>query len=150
MVLTILADGGSGRQCQVTVGNKEIYLEDVEALEFLWKKEDDRSREEVDGQDDDRERARTKSLLVLNSFFVETFISERGRHHRCADGRKRRRMRACCSQCTQCKNHTSWSKASEAAAAAAQRVGRRRGEMGEEETPTRFLSHLSTDSALMI
>lgn len=38
MVLTILADGGSGRQCQVTVGNKEIYLEDVEALEFLWKK----------------------------------------------------------------------------------------------------------------
>lgn len=95
MVLTILADGGSGRQCQVTVGNKEIYLEDAEALEFLWKKEDDRSREEVDGQDDDRERerARTKSLLVLNSFFVETFISEWGRHHRCADGRKRRRMR---------------------------------------------------------
>lgn len=38
MVLTIPADGGSGRQCQVTVGNKEIYLEDVEALEFLWKK----------------------------------------------------------------------------------------------------------------
>lgn len=38
MVLTILADGGSDRQCQVTVGNKEIYLEDVEALEFLWKK----------------------------------------------------------------------------------------------------------------
>lgn len=47
VVLTILADGGSGRQCQVTVGNKEIYLEDVEALEFLWKTEDDRSREEV-------------------------------------------------------------------------------------------------------
>lgn len=38
MVLTILADGGSGRRCQVTVGNKEIYLEDVEALEFLRKK----------------------------------------------------------------------------------------------------------------
>lgn len=38
MVLTILADGGSGRRYQVTVGNKEIYLEDVEALEFLWKK----------------------------------------------------------------------------------------------------------------
>lgn len=55
MVLTILADGGSDRQCQVTVGNKEIYLEDVEALEFLWKKEDDRSREEVDRQNDDRE-----------------------------------------------------------------------------------------------
>lgn len=50
MVLTILADGGSGRQCQVTVGNKEIYLEDVEALEFLWNKEDDMSREEVDRQ----------------------------------------------------------------------------------------------------
>lgn len=38
MVLTILADGGSGRQCQVTVGNKEIYLGDVEALEFLQEK----------------------------------------------------------------------------------------------------------------
>lgn len=45
MVLTILADGGSGRQCQVTVGNKEIYLEDVEALEFLCgRKEDEGSR----------------------------------------------------------------------------------------------------------
>lgn len=58
VVLTILADGGSGRQCQVTVGNKEIYLEDVEALEFLWKKEDDRSREEVDRQDGDKEKKR--------------------------------------------------------------------------------------------
>lgn len=38
VVLTILADGGSGRQCQVTVGNKEIYLGDVEALEFLQEK----------------------------------------------------------------------------------------------------------------
>lgn len=56
MVLTILADGGSGQQCQVTVGNKEIYLEDVEALEYLKKKEDDRSRDEVVRQDDDRER----------------------------------------------------------------------------------------------
>lgn len=74
VVLTILADGGSGRQCQVTVGNKEIYPEDVEALEFLWKKEDDRRREEVDRRDDDRER--TKSLSVLNSFFVESFTSE--------------------------------------------------------------------------
>lgn len=105
MVLTILADGGSGRQCQVTVGNKEICLEDVEALEFLWKKEDDRSREEVDGQDDDRDRARTKSLLVLNSFFVETFTSEWGTHHRSADGRKRRRMRACCSHVHSAKSH---------------------------------------------
>lgn len=33
---------------------------------------DDRSREEVDRQDDDRER--TKSLSVLNSFFVEFHI----------------------------------------------------------------------------
>lgn len=38
VVLTILADGGSGRQCQVTVGNKEIYLGDVEASEFLQEK----------------------------------------------------------------------------------------------------------------
>lgn len=77
VVLTILADGGSGRRCQVTVGNKEIYLEDVEALEFLRKK---RGRREQRGggqtETDDRDRARTKSLLVLNSFFVETFTSE--------------------------------------------------------------------------
>lgn len=65
MVLTILADGGSGRQRQVTVGNKEICLEDAEALEFLWKNEDDRSGEEVVRRDDDRER--TKSLSVMNS-----------------------------------------------------------------------------------
>lgn len=51
VVLAILTDGGFGRQCLVTVGNKEIYLEDVEALEFLWKK-DDKSTEEVDGHDD--------------------------------------------------------------------------------------------------
>lgn len=38
-VLAILTGGGFGRRCQVTVGNKEICLEDVEALEFLWKKE---------------------------------------------------------------------------------------------------------------
>ncbi len=103
VVLTILADGESGRQCQVTVGNKEIYLEDVEALEFLWKKEDDRSREEVDRRDDDRER--TKSLSVLNSFFVESFTSEWGRHHRSADGRKRGRKRACCSHVHSAKSH---------------------------------------------
>lgn len=54
-VLAILTGGGFGRQCQVTVGNKEIYLEDVEALEFLWKKDDKRT-EEVDGHNDDRER----------------------------------------------------------------------------------------------
>lgn len=97
MVLAILVDGGFDRQCQVTVGNREIYLEDVEALEFLWKK-DDKSTEEVDGQDDDRdERVRTKSLLALNSFFAEPCASEWGTHHRSADGRKRRRMTACCS-----------------------------------------------------
>lgn len=38
------------------------------------RKEDDGRREEVDRQDDDRER--TKSLSVLNSFFVESFTSE--------------------------------------------------------------------------
>lgn len=57
----------------------------------MEEKEDDRSREEVDRRDDDRER--TKSLSVLNSFFVESFTSERGRHHRSADGRMRRRRR---------------------------------------------------------
>lgn len=98
VVLAILMDGGFGRQCQVTVGNREIYLEDVEASEFLWKK-DDKSREEVDGHDDDRdERVRTKSLLALNSLFAEPRASEWGTHHRSADGRKRRRrMTACCS-----------------------------------------------------
>lgn len=35
-------------------------------------------------------------MSVLNSFFVESFTSEQGRHHRSADGRKRRRKRACC------------------------------------------------------
>lgn len=35
VVLTILADGGSGLQCQVTEGSMEIYLKDVEALGFL-------------------------------------------------------------------------------------------------------------------
>lgn len=105
MVLAILTDGGFGRQCQVTVGNKEIYREDVEALEFLWKK-DDKSTEEMDGHDDDRdERARTKSLLALNSFFAETFTSEWGTHHRSADGRKRGRMRACCSHVHSSKSH---------------------------------------------
>lgn len=39
MVLTILADGGSGQRCQVTTGNKEICLEDEEASGFLWKEE---------------------------------------------------------------------------------------------------------------
>lgn len=103
MVLAILTDEGSGRQRQVTAGNREIYLEDVEALGFLWKKENDRSRAEVDRQDDDRER--TKSLSVLNSFFVENFTSERGRHHRSADGRMRRRKRACCSHVHSAKSH---------------------------------------------
>lgn len=69
VVLTILADGGSGRQCQVTVGNKEIYLEDVEAVEFLWKKEDDRSREEMDGQDDDRDK-RENQIFVSAEFML--------------------------------------------------------------------------------
>lgn len=79
MVLTILADGGSGRQCQVTVGNKEIYLEDVEALEFLCgRKEDEKSRGGggQTRQDDDSDR--TKSLSALDSFFVESFTSEQG------------------------------------------------------------------------
>jgi len=83
VVLTILADGESGRQCQVTAGNKEIYLEDAEASEFLWKKKDDGSREEVDRRDDDRER--TKYLSVPNSLL--SFTAEWGRHHRSADGR---------------------------------------------------------------
>lgn len=52
MVLTILADGGSGRLLQVTVGNKEKYLEDVEALEFL---REERERRWTD-EDDDREK----------------------------------------------------------------------------------------------
>lgn len=38
VVLTILADGGFVLQCPVITDNKEIYLEDVEALEFLWKR----------------------------------------------------------------------------------------------------------------
>ena len=71
MVLTILTDGGSGRQRQVTVGNKEIYLEDVEALEFLRKKkQDDRSREEVDRRDDDRERERENQIFVSAEFIL--------------------------------------------------------------------------------
>lgn len=65
VVLTILADGGFGRQCQVTVGNKEIYLGDVEALEFLWKNKDDRSREEVDRQDDDRDKSKNRIFVSV-------------------------------------------------------------------------------------
>lgn len=38
VVLTILADGGFVLQCPVIVDSKEIYLEDVEALEFLQKR----------------------------------------------------------------------------------------------------------------
>lgn len=38
VVLTILADGESGLQCQVTGGSRGIYLEDVEALGFLQEK----------------------------------------------------------------------------------------------------------------
>lgn len=104
MVLTILADGGSGRQCQVTVGNKEIYLEDVEALEFLWKKKKKRmtgGERRWTGRDDDRER-RTKIFVSAGIFSLFSFTYERGRHHRSADGRKRRRKRACCIECTQC------------------------------------------------
>ena len=97
VVLTILADGGSGRQRRVTVGNKEIYLEDVEALGFLRKKEEDGSREEVVRRGDD-DNERTKSLPVMNSLFVESFTSEQGRHHRSADGRKKGSLLAC----TQC------------------------------------------------
>lgn len=37
VVLTILADGGSGLQCQGIEGSMEIYQEDVEALGFLVK-----------------------------------------------------------------------------------------------------------------
>lgn len=81
------------------MGNKEKYLGDVEASEFLWGGKKMRmtgSREEVDGWDDDREGAgegekeregdKNKSLLALNLFFVEVFTSEWGRHHRGADG----------------------------------------------------------------
>lgn len=106
MVLTILADGGSGRRCQVTVGNKEIYLEDVEALEFLRKKRrmtGEKRRwtdKKMTERQREKERERTKSLSVLNSFFVEW-----GRHHRSADGRKRRRKRACCSHVHSAKSH---------------------------------------------
>jgi len=38
VVLTILADGGFVLRCPVITDNKEIYLEDVEALEFLQKR----------------------------------------------------------------------------------------------------------------
>lgn len=38
VVLTILADGESGLQCQVTGGSRGICLEDVEALGFLQEK----------------------------------------------------------------------------------------------------------------
>lgn len=38
VVLTILADGESGLQCQVTGGSRGIYLKDVEALGFLQEK----------------------------------------------------------------------------------------------------------------
>lgn len=70
VVLAILADGGSGRQRQVTAGNKEIYLEDVEASGFLRKKKEDdrRSREEVDRRDDDRERERENQIFVSAEF----------------------------------------------------------------------------------
>lgn len=115
VVLTILADGGSGRQCQVTVGNKEIYLGDVEASEFLQEKKGmtrtgrrwtDRMMTETETETErERRKKKHKSLLVLNSFFVETFTSEWGRHHRSADGRKRRRMRACCSHVHSAKSH---------------------------------------------
>lgn len=56
VVLAILADGGFGRRCQVTVGNKEICLEDAEALGFLREEDDKSYRKEVDGPDDDKRR----------------------------------------------------------------------------------------------
>lgn len=75
MVLTILADGGSGRPCQVTAGNKEKYLGDAEASEFLqWgeKRRMTGNREEVDGRDDDREaeRGRQKQIFVRAEFVL--------------------------------------------------------------------------------
>lgn len=94
MVLTILADGGSGQRCQVTTGNKEICLEDEEALEFLWKEEIRTERnKEVD--------RKGKSLAALK-FSLLSFPSERGKHHR-----RRRRERACCFCVRGAKNHTS-------------------------------------------
>lgn len=104
VVLAILTDGGFGRQCLVTVGNKEIYLEDVEALEFLWKK-DDKSIEEVDGHDD---RGKSENRIFVSAEFIlcrDVHTSEWGKHHRSADGRKRRRMRACCSHVHSSKSH---------------------------------------------
>ncbi len=152
MVLTILADGGSGRQCQVTVGNKEIYLEDVEALEFLWKKGDDRRREEVDRPDDDRgkEREREPNLCQCWIYSLLRVSHLNGADITGVQMGGRGGGRGLVARMYTVLNHTSWSKAFEAAAAAAQCVGRGRGERGEERTPTRFLSHLSTDSALMI
>lgn len=38
VVLTILADGEFALQCPVIADNKEIYLEGVEAVEFLGKR----------------------------------------------------------------------------------------------------------------
>lgn len=58
----------------------------------MWRPRDsceisDSGREEVDRQDDDRERKkRNKSLSAPNSLFVESFTCEWGRHHRGADG----------------------------------------------------------------
>lgn len=45
---------------------------------------------------------RIKSLSAVNTRFVESFTSERGRHHRSADGRKRRRKRGLLLACTLC------------------------------------------------
>lgn len=72
MVLAILTDVGFGRQCQVTEDNKEIYLEDAEALEFLWKK-DDKSTEEVDGHDDDRDKSENQIFVSAEFILCRDF-----------------------------------------------------------------------------
>lgn len=67
----------------------------------MEEREDERSAEEVDRQDDDRER--TQSLSALNSFFVASFASEQGRHHRIADvEEEEEEEEGLCSACTQC------------------------------------------------
>lgn len=68
VVLAILADAGFGRRCQVTVGNKEICLEDAEALGFL-REEDDKSyrRRWTDPMMTRDEEREPESLLALGS-----------------------------------------------------------------------------------
>lgn len=47
-------------------------------------------------------RGRTKSLLALNSCFVETFTSEWGRHQRSADGEEEEEDEGLLRACIQC------------------------------------------------